>query len=227
MPCHGKPSVPPELGDKRLQWHSDPERTRRFFPYERYYPIHVQNRLREPHYHVYTLHSWLLQPVFEHGSDCRSGRAWIDFRRRRRHVAIGLVIDWCVSGPNDVAQVWLLHFIWVLLPFTNSPSLVGTRHKPPIHCLAENCKIHVWLPCTPQPLCTESSVFHGKAIHHMVIPVISFTWSSGTPSTNKMSTFTESFDDAIDSVAMETNFSAYIPIWTSIPPISYNYSSHM
>ena len=46
MPCHVEPRVPPELGDKRLQWHL------RFFPYERYYPIHVQNRLREPHYHV-------------------------------------------------------------------------------------------------------------------------------------------------------------------------------
>ena len=47
------------------------------------------------------------------------------------------------------------------------------------------------------------------------------------PSTNKISTFTESFDDAIDSVAMGTNLSGYIPIWTSIPPISYNYSSTM
>ena len=52
---------------------------------------------------------------------------------------------------------------------------------------------------------TESSVFHGKAMQHAVIPVISFTWSSSTPST-------EYFDDDIDSVAMETNFSGYIPI---------------
>ena len=87
--------------------------------------------------------------------------------------------------------------------------------------------MHVWLPCTPQPLYTELSVFPGKVIQHAVIPVISFTWSSSTPSTNKMSTFTESFEDAIDSVAMETNFPGYIPIWTSIPPISYNYSSNM
>ena len=59
---------------------------------------------------------------------------------------------------------------------------------------------------------TESLVFPGKAIQQAVIPVISFTWSSSTPSTNKISTFTESFDDAIDSVAMETNFSGYILI---------------
>ena len=45
-----------------------------------------------------------------------------------------------------------------------------------------------------------------------MIPVINFTWSSSTPSTNQISTFTESFDDVIDSVAMETNFSGYIPI---------------
>ena len=91
----------------------------------------------------------------------------------------------------------------------------------------ETAKFTFWLPCTPQPMYTESSVFPDKAIQHAVIPVISFTWSSSTPSTNKISTFTESFDDAIDSVAMETNFSGYIPIWTSIPPISYNYSSPM
>ena len=111
--------------------------------------------------------------------------------------------------------------------FYHSPSPVGTRHQPPIHRLAGNCEIHVWLPCTPQPLYTESSVFPGKAIQHEVIPVISFTWSSSTPSTNKISTFTESFDDAIDSVAMETNLSGYFPIWTSIPPISNDYSSNM
>ena len=91
--------------------------------------------------------------------------------------------------------------------FTIRPSPVGTRHQPPIHRLAGNCNIHVLLPCTPQPLFTESSVFHGKAIQHAVIPVISFTWSSSTPSANKIYTFTESFDDAIDSVAMETKFS--------------------
>ena len=110
--------------------------------------------------------------------------------------------------------------------FYHSPSHVGTRHQPPIHRLAGNCKIHVWLPCTPQPLYTESSVFPGKAIYHAIIPVISFTWSSSTPSTNKISTFTELLMMPY-SVAMETSFSGYIPIWTSIPPISYNYSSNM
>ena len=75
---------------------------------------------------------------------------------------------------------------------------VGTRHQPPIHRLAGNYKIHVWLPCTPQASVTESSVFNGKAIQHAVIPVISFTWSSSTPSTDKISTFAESFDDAIE-----------------------------
>ena len=48
-------------------------------------------------------------------------------------------------------------------------------------------------------------------MQHAVIPVIIFTWSSSTPSTNKIATFTESVD-AIDSVAMETNLSGYMPI---------------
>ena len=42
---------------------SDPERTRSAFPIWEIPPIHVHNRLREPHYHVYNLHAWLLQPV--------------------------------------------------------------------------------------------------------------------------------------------------------------------
>ena len=110
-----------------FQWHLIQNAQGGFFQYERYHPIRVQNRLREPHFHVYNLHAWLLQPVFKHGSDCRSGRALIYFRRRRWHIAIGLVIDWCVSGPNDVAQVWALQLIWVFLPFAKP-----CRHAPPV-----------------------------------------------------------------------------------------------
>ena len=89
----------------------------------------------------------------------------------------------------------------------------GTRHQPPIHRLAGNCKIQVWLPCTPQPLYTESLVFHGKAMQHAVIPVSNFTWPSSTPSTNKISTFNLlMMPQTVLLWSMETNLSGYIPI---------------
>ena len=47
MSCHVEPSCPPELGDKRLQWHLI-QNAQGGFSHERYHPIHVQNRLREP-----------------------------------------------------------------------------------------------------------------------------------------------------------------------------------
>ena len=55
MPCHVEPSVPPELGDNKCSSDIWSRTHKEVFHIWEIRPIHVQNRLREPHYH----HSWL------------------------------------------------------------------------------------------------------------------------------------------------------------------------
>ena len=224
MPCHVEPSLPPELGDKRLQWHLIQNAQEGF--------SHMRDATPCMYRTASVSHITMCKSLFMISPTSLRTRIRLSIPKSMNRLSSQKMT--CCHWPSG----WLVCF-WAQWRrtslaltvnfgyFYHSPSPVGTRHQPPIHPLTGNCKIHVWLPCTPQPLYTESSVFPGKAIQHAVIPVISFTWSYSTPSTNKMSTFTESFDDVIDSVAMETNFSSYIPIWTSIPPIYYDYSSTM
>ena len=109
MSCHVEPSVPPELGDKRHQWHVIQNAQGGVFPYD----------MRDTTPYIYRTASVshiTMCTIFIHGFANQSSNT----------DPIVLVVDWCVSGPNDVTQVWPLHLIWVLLPFA-----YPCRHAPP------------------------------------------------------------------------------------------------
>ena len=91
-------------------------------------------------YHMYNLHSWLLQPVLR-------TRIRLSIRKCMNRLSSQKMT--CCNWPSGRlmcfwarrTQVWPFQLMAGYL--YHSPSPAGTRHQPPIHRLAGNCKIHV------------------------------------------------------------------------------------